>query len=124
MEVERTNSVIKMLPKFNPPMEYIPREVDIIKQEIRDTSTNQADRIAEKLKVMLAQSRIVDGRTLVKSPTENVSVSAAVYAKSSPEKYQDSDLLETLEQDLLFSRNTPNIQKKSFVEEKLFSKTS
>lgn len=124
MEVERTNSVIKMLPKFNPPMEYIPREVDIIKQEIRDTSTNQADRIAEKLKVMLAQSRIVDGRTLVKLPTENVSVSAAVYAKSSPEKYQDSDLLETLEQDLLFSRNTPNIQKKSFVEEKLFSKTS
>ena len=90
-KVERTSSVIKMLPKTHlKPVtqeDYIPREVDIIRQEMLNTSTSQADRIAEKLKVMLAplsgqQSRIVDGRTRVNTSSEDISVTAAVYANA------------------------------------------
>ena len=129
-KVERTSSVIKMLPKTNL-KDYIPREVDIIRQEMLNTSTSQADRIAEKLKVMLAplsgqQSRIVDSRTWSNTSSEDISVTAAVYTNAGAEVYEDSDLLEILDQDLLFSTETEyqNNRDPHFPKDKLSSKSS
>ena len=111
--------------------DYFPREVDIIRHEMLNTSTSQADRIAKKLKVMLAplsghQSRIVDGRTRVNTSSEDISVTAAVYANAGAEVYEDSDLLEILDQDLLFSTETEyqNNRDPHFTKDKLSSKSS
>ena len=107
--------------------------VDIIKEELIHTSTSEADRIAEKLKLMLAplsgqQNRVVDPRTQARECHEEISVTAAVYSKNkdSVEMYQDSDLLEILDQDLLFSteNDQQNNQYQPPLKDELPSKSS
>ena len=72
------------------------------------------------------QSRIVDDRTRVNTSSEDISVTAAVYANADTEVYEDSDLLEILDQDLLFSTGSQyqNNRDPQFPNDKLSSKSS
>jgi len=77
-----------------------PIEADIIKKELMNSSSSEAARIAEKLKVMLTPLRPVHVRTQDKSISE-ASIPSVVFPN--PQNSDDSNLFDILNQDLIFS---------------------
>lgn len=106
----------------HPTNNSIPRESDIIKKELMNSSSSEAERIAEKLKAMLAplsehQNRqdMYNSRTQEKMCTQTSGLPGMDFPNHqnpSISEPDDSDLFEILDQDLIFSLDgTDNDQK-------------
>jgi len=96
-------------PSFNHPLNNsITRESDLIKQELNNSNCSEAERIAEKLKLMLAPLSEQHNRNNfheIKSPQplEQSSLTPANPSHQAPGDPGNSDLLEIFNQDLVFS---------------------
>jgi PAS domain-containing protein len=94
-------------PTFNHPINNsIPRESEIIKQELLNSSCSEAERIAEKLKIMLAPQSEHQSRNNYQHQ-EKFSAEASLVLPRHPQPPQSdpdgSELFEILNQDLIFN---------------------